>query len=209
METTEDHLDFAVAGLSLSGHEVTDPVLLGLLQQTADSIITLEEALDRGCAIIDTTEREEQFATSARLIHLGRSPVEPGFDATHLGRIHHRLFEHLQPGAGQVREDPAIEDWFRRLGLDDALRGLGRAEFTDRLASSWGGLARLQPFRDGNVRAQFVFFHQLTEQAGFVFDHRRFGPGSMTLTGFTAAPADARQTGEPAPLAGVLRRVVR
>ena len=56
---------------------------------------------------------------------------------------------------------------FGRLAREDYLRGLGRAEFVDRLTALLADVNALHPFREGNGRTQRAFLAQLARDAGY------------------------------------------
>ena len=60
----------------------------------------------------------------------------------------------------------------------DLLRGLDHETFVTELAEIWGELNVIHSFREGNTRTQFVFFSQLSEQAGWKLDPALFTPGT-------------------------------
>lgn len=59
------------------------------------------------------------------------------------------------------------ETVFEHLGRENALTGLDQPHFVDRLATYWGALDRVHPFREGNTRSQTLFFHSLARNAGY------------------------------------------
>lgn len=73
---------------------------------------------------------------------------------------------------------PAIADaanlQFRRLAKQDLLRGRERGEFIAGLAEHWGEINTIHSFREGNTRTQFVFFSELSQQAGYELDIAQF-----------------------------------
>lgn len=50
--SAQERVDFADAALGAAGHEVTDPVLRGLMERYARGELTLEEAQAAGRALI-------------------------------------------------------------------------------------------------------------------------------------------------------------
>ena len=69
-----------------------------------------------------------------------------------------------RPGP-QVRA--SAEYVFARLQAEDALTGLPPEHFIPRLATYWGTMDSIHPFRDGNTRTETVFFHSISRQAGY------------------------------------------
>ena len=76
------------------------------------------------------------------------------------------------PGNDEMNR--AAEARYAALADDNYLRGLDRSTFVSLLAEHWGELNVIHTFREGNTRAQFVFFSQLIHEAGYELDHSRF-----------------------------------
>ncbi len=76
------------------------------------------------------------------------------------------------PGNDEMNR--AAEARYAALANDNYLRGLDRSKFVSLLAEHWGELNVIHTFREGNTRAQFVFFSQLIHEAGYELDHSRF-----------------------------------
>ncbi|HJE92234.1 MAG TPA: Fic family protein [Dietzia timorensis] len=110
------------------------------------------------------------------------------------------------PG-GEVMNE-AAEAEYAKLAAHDLLRGLGRKEFVDQLAESWGELNVIHSFREGNTRSQFVFFSQLAEQAGYRLDATQFAPGAPLRDEFVQARFYSQATSRNDRLASVLGRVI-
>ena len=86
---------------------------------------------------------------------------------------------------------PAIADasnlQFRRLARQDLLRGRERGEFIAGLAEHWGEINTIHSFREGNTRTQFVFFSELSRQAGYELDIAQFAEHAPLRTEFVQA----------------------
>ncbi|MCD2135886.1 Fic family protein [Rhodococcus qingshengii] len=86
---------------------------------------------------------------------------------------------------------PAIDDaanlQFRRLAKQDLLRGRERGEFVAGLAEHWGEINTIHSFREGNTRTQFVFFSELSRQAGYELDISQFAENAPLRTEFVQA----------------------
>nr|WP_254707663.1 Fic family protein [Rhodococcus pyridinivorans] len=67
-----------------------------------------------------------------------------------------------------------------RISAKDNLRGLARNDFIGELATVWLRINFVHPFREGNTRAQFSFFRQLSAEAGYRLDTDRFHAVSKT-----------------------------
>ena len=145
------------------------------------------DVLRNRCGIADQVELAdfELKASLARVAELTRCPVEGSFDLRHLCAIHRHIFQDVYNWAGKVRTvDIAKGMWycrvdaiesesrriFRAIADDDYLVGRSREQFVVRLAEHWGEVNALHPFREGNTRAQRVFFEQLSQVAGWPID---------------------------------------
>lgn len=105
------------------------------------------------------------------------------------------------PGPG-VRD--AAETQYRRLAVEGHLVGMARDRFVERLADHWGELNTIHSFREGNTRSQFVFFHQLAENAGYRLDAAQFQAGAPLRDEFVAARFYNQATGRTDRLVNVL-----
>lgn len=59
---------------------------------------------------------------------------------------------------------------FARLQKEDCLLGLPTPQFVERIADYYCELNVIHPFRDGNGRAQRLFFELLAINAGYTFN---------------------------------------
>lgn len=109
------------------------------------------------------------------------------------------------PGPGIAS---AAEHQYRLLEREQRLTGLPREQFVERLAEHWGELNTIHAFREGNTRAQFVFFSELTDNAGYRLDAGRFHIGAPLREEFVAARFYNQATGRSDRLAGVLNQAV-
>jgi len=102
----------------------------------------------------------------------------------------------------------AAEAEYRKLADANYLTGLGRTDFVDQMAERWAELNVVHSFREGNTRAQFVFFHQLAEHAGYVLDTAPFQLGEPLRDQFVAARFYSQATGRSDRLGQVLGEAV-
>lgn len=102
----------------------------------------------------------------------------------------------------------AAEAQFRRLGAENHLTGLPRPQFVERLAEHWGELNTIHSFREGNTRTQFVFFSQLTDNAGYHLDAEQFKRGATLRDEFVAARFYNQATTRTDRLASVLDKAL-
>ena len=124
----------------------------------------------------------ERQITSARSMELEHTPVQGKFDLEHLRKIHKKLFGDLYVWAGQIRDvriakgnmfcypeyiRPMADEIFAELLDEKHLKSLKRTAFIERMAYYMGEVNALHPFREGNGRAQRIFFTQLAREAGY------------------------------------------
>ncbi|MDN5703943.1 MAG: Fic family protein [Yaniella sp.] len=140
----------------------------------------------------------EEYFTLIRLGELQRNPLSGHFDYDHMKAIHHHIFQDVYEWAGQERTAPtsgpmtkdgfayypagpqltdAAEAEYAKIAAANYLRDYQRDEFLAELAERWGELNVVHSFREGNTRAQFVFFSALTKLAGYQLDTDAFQIG--------------------------------
>ena len=127
----------------------------------------------------------------ARAIQLLDQPPESTSDLSELRAIHLFLFQDLFGWAGQIRVvdirkkaeasqfflpvsiiERAAEFAAGELRNDDELRGMRRDQFVERLAYHYDSFNYIHPFREGNGRAQRVFWSRIARDAGWQLDWR-------------------------------------
>ena len=171
----------------------------------------------------------EEIATAARIIELGNQ-ITGAFDYDHMKAIHAHVFQDVYEWAGQERVAPvgqfmtkdghayygagpsltaAAEAEYAKLARKSLLRGLEKSVFVSELAESWGEVNVVHSFREGNTRAQFVFYSQLSRQAGYELATDQFAPGAALRDEFVQARFHSQDTGRNDRLAAVLDKAVR
>ena len=165
-------------------------------------------------AALEAAERE---ITHAALILLDESPVSPSYDLPHLREIHRRIFGDIYEWAGQIRTvaiakgtvfclpqyiESSAAVIFRELHDENCLRSLHCDAFAGRLAYYLGEVNALDPFREGNGRAQRAFFRQLARDAGFTLAWQHLDP----VRNVEASAAIMR--GDPEPMREMLRALI-
>lgn len=116
---------------------------------------------------------------------LDQQPIQGTFDLDHYQRIHQFLFCDLYDWAGQLREvnlskkgtafvpveeiEPCAAACFQRL-QEFKPEGLNHHELAEEVADFYHTVNMLHPFREGNGRAQRVFFSQWMHHIGFQLD---------------------------------------
>jgi len=108
--------------------------------------------------------------------------------------------------AGAIAEAATTQYWL--LAKENHLTGLPQSEFVGRLAEHWGELNTIHSFREGNTRSQFVFFSQLSENAGYSLDTEAFKAGSPLREEFVAARFYHQATTKTDRLASVLDKAI-
>jgi cell filamentation protein len=124
----------------------------------------------------------EANATASRLIQLGASSMNGGFDIPHLKSIHNFIFQDLFSWAGNFRTlniskdgqlfglsqfiEPALQGIFNNLATEKNLSGLDRKAFSSRAGRYLGEINAVHPFREGNGRAQREFIRALALGSG-------------------------------------------
>lgn len=150
-----------------------------------------------------------EWAGQERVAPLGTFMVKSGPDVVHyqLGDPAAPQMSYQYYPAGPVLGQAANEQ-YRRLSKMDLLRGLDHETFVTELAEIWGELNVIHSFREGNTRTQFVFFSQLSEQAGWKLDPALFVPSTPACKEFVAARFYSQATGSNQRLAAALRPAI-
>lgn len=150
-----------------------------------------------------------EWAGQERVAPLGTFMVKSGPDVVHypLGDPTAPQMSYQYYPAGPALGQAANEQ-YRRLSKMDFLRGLDHETFVTELAEIWGELNVIHSFREGNTRTQFVFFSQLSEQAGWKLDPALFAPGTPGRDEFVAARFYSQATGSNQRLAAALRPAI-
>lgn len=139
-----------------------------------------------GAKTKEELELAEADLSFARLIQLMDSPPDPTGDLVEFCAIHRWLFQDVYPWAGEVRvvdirktEDGShcfmpvaliargAANAAEELAQENALRGLDRTTFINRLAHHYDQFNYIHPFRDGNGRTQRVFWNRVSRDAGW------------------------------------------
>ena len=134
---------------------------------------------------------------------LSEHPLEGSFDFSHYKAIHKYLFEDLYDWAGQIRTvdmskkgtrfvraaeiESVAERAFGRLNDNHNFVGLPMDEFIENIVDFYGVTNMLHPFREGNGRAQRVFFTQLIRNAGHDINFSEIDPEELMIATIQAA----------------------
>ena len=133
---------------------------------------------------------------------LDQQPIAGGFDFDHYKRIHQFLFCDLYDWAGQIRTiniskkgtafvpaaeiEPCAGACFKRLAGFSGERSSHR-ELAEEIADFYHTVNMLHPFREGNGRAQRVFFSQWIRSLGYDLDWSRVDPDAFMIATIYAA----------------------
>jgi cell filamentation protein len=144
-----------------------------------------------GARTKDALEEAEGDLSFTRLMQLMEHPPKSSGDLAELQAIHRYLFQDVYEWAGQVRTvdirknvegagfflpvamiDRAASFAATELRDENMLRGLAQDRFIERLAYHYEQFNYIHPFREGNGRAQRVFWNRITRDAGWQLDWR-------------------------------------
>ena len=128
----------------------------------------------------------EAALTGLRVAELDQAGLPGRFDLTHLQAIHHFIFQDVYEWAGEIRTVdigkgpgqfahvaflvPSATKMFEKLAQEQYLHGLPISRFVERAAYYFGEVNALHPFREGNGRAQRMFFFFLAQRCSFFLD---------------------------------------
>jgi cell filamentation protein len=134
---------------------------------------------------------------------LSEHPINGKFDFEHYKAIHRFLFEDLYAWAGEIRTvdmskkgtgfvkaediERTAESAFRRLQGKKLFVDMSFDEFVDSIVDFYNVINMLHPFREGNGRAQRVFFTQLIRNAGYDIDFATIDPDELMVATIQAA----------------------
>src|SRR5699024_4612020 len=156
----------------------------------------------------DVLRRVEEHMTRSRMLELAAQTLDGSFDYAHMKAIHRYIFQDIYERAGQERTAPTDQPMYKdghayypagpaltggaqeeyaEVAWSDELRDLDHGEFVAELEERWGEVNVIHSFREGNTRAQFVFFSHLYEQAGYRLDTFAFKVGSSLREEFVLA----------------------
>ncbi len=140
----------------------------------------------KSSAELKKLEPQIVFANELELESIGISRTN---DLTELLLIHKQLFKGVYDWAGQIRLvdikkagksaeyflivskiTDAANYVFAELAKENYLQDLSKEDFINRLAYFYDQLNYIHPFREGNGRAQRVFWSRIAKDAGYVID---------------------------------------
>lgn len=140
----------------------------------------------------DFIRQTEYKITEARAKAISKDPIKGNYDAEHLGKIHHKLFDNLYDHAGKQRnvflakramspdnkletgyftEPNKIDESFNKftddLKKDNYLKNLDKNNFVDKFTDYYATINEIHPFEEGNGRATKLLMGQLAKEAGY------------------------------------------
>jgi cell filamentation protein len=135
---------------------------------------------------IENHKRLQQFeaiSTAHRISELRFNPIPGAFDASHLQRIHHHIFQDVYDWAGEFRTidirkegefwfcrrefiEQSLIDLCNQLSGENKLRNTTPEQFGSRSGYYMSELNAIHPFREGNGRVQREFIRELGLYAG-------------------------------------------
>lgn len=137
----------------------------------------------------------EAEATARRLRQLEQKPITGSFDAQHLRRVHHHMFQDVYPWAGEFRTVdlaksgdlfalkqhvvPSLNKTCEELRKERQLKGSDPQRFSGRAAYYLGEINAVHPFREGNGRTQREFMRELALQNGYRLNWSRVTQDQM------------------------------
>ncbi len=129
--------------------------------------------------VLDQVEAE---ITVSIIATINEYPIEGVFDLNHLKEIHHKLFSNIYEWAGKLRTVEMTKDetrfapveflvrsadtLFDELRSEKYLDNLDDEAYLQRFAHYYSEINILHPFREGNGRAERVFFSILAQRSG-------------------------------------------
>jgi cell filamentation protein len=145
----------------------------------------------------------ENDLVNARYSKLASMPLRAEGTVSQLQWIHHFLFQDVYEWAGRIRTIDMSKGGgsvFQPLQLfstgvlyaeetlrnDHMLQGLDRERFIERLAVGFDNFNTLHPFREGNGRAQRVFWTLIARDAGWGLDWSQVSKRENDMASFIA-----------------------
>ncbi len=98
--------------------------------------------------------------------------------------------------------------WFERLNEPTDYAAMKPSEFAAAIAEPWGEINAAHPFREGNTRAQIMFFTQFAAAHGHFLDYERFARDDWFRTKFNAGRFLVQHNTDTSLLADALSQVI-
>jgi len=113
-------------------------------------------------------------------------------------------YRYFPAGEGMVAH---LKMWFARLNEPTVYEAMRPTEFAVAIAEPWGEINSAHPFREGNTRAQVIFFTQFAAAHGHFLDFERFAKDDWFRAKFNAARFQVQHNTDTALLADALAQV--
>jgi cell filamentation protein len=162
-----------------------------------------------GAKDLKTLDQIEAEITVAVIATLSEHPIPGNFDLEHLQAIHKRLFVSIYDWAGKLRTVEMAKDktrfapieylvqaadtLFDELKSEKYLDNLDDKKYVARFAHYYSEVNILHPFREGNGRAERVFFSLLAGRSGRHVAWDYLDPGQAIQASIEAYNGDEGQ----------------
>jgi cell filamentation protein len=162
-----------------------------------------------GAKDLATLGQIEAEITVAVIATLDEHPIPGNFNLEHLQAIHKRLFASIYDWAGKLRtvemaKDKtrfapieylvqAADNLFEELKIEKYLDGLDGPQYVQRFTHYYSEVNILHPFREGNGRAERVFFSLLAQRSGRHVAWDLLDPGTAIKASIAAYNGDESQ----------------
>jgi len=114
-------------------------------------------------------------------------------------------YRYFPAGDGMVTH---LQMWFVRLNEPSDYETMRPSEFAAVIGEPWGEINSAHPFREGNTRAQVIFFTQFAAAHGHFLDFERFAKDDWFRAKFNAARFLVQHNTDTALLADALGQVI-
>ncbi|MCH9277224.1 Fic family protein [Bifidobacterium amazonense] len=174
-----------------------------------------------GATTADELEAAENDFVSVRILELREHPPKADGTLEQLQWIHHQLFQDVYDWAGQIRTvdiakgtgqvfqplavfGMGVQYCERTLREDHLLQGMDRDTFVNRISANYDNFNILHPFREGNGRAQRLFWDLIARDAGWRLDWSLISKQENDQ-----ASQVARETADESALVDMFSRIVK
>jgi cell filamentation protein len=162
-----------------------------------------------GAKDLKTLDQIEAEITVAVIATLNEHPIPGNYNLEHLQAIHKRLFASIYEWAGKLRTVEmakdntrfapieylvqAAENLFNELKSEKYLDNLDDKKYVQRFTHYYSEVNILHPFREGNGRAERVFFSLLAQRTGRHVAWDLLDPGEAIQASIAAYNGDEGQ----------------
>jgi len=117
----------------------------------------------------------------------------------------HYPYHYFPAGDGMMAH---LQMWFARLNEPTGYQTMRPSEFAAAIAEPWGEINSAHPFREGNTRAQVIFFAQFAAANGHFLDFERFAKDEWFRAKFNAARFLVQHNTDTSLLVDALAQVI-